>query len=154
MPNTPAQVGEGISGLFAGSGTSEDDRRRAEAIMGSSGRTLWLDTEEQMHAITGISGSGPAYVFYLLDALQQAAQNLGFDPQQARTLSLATFKGAVALAEQSGEDFRALQDKVTSKGGTTFAALESFRSNRVAENLQQGAAAAATRSEEMAAQFA
>ena len=154
MPNTPAQVGEGISGLFAGSGTSEDDRRRAEAIMGSSGRTLWLDTEEQMHAITGISGSGPAYVFYLLDALQQAAQNLGFDPQQARTLSLATFKGAVALAEQSGEDFRVLQDKVTSKGGTTFAALESFRSNRVAENLQQGAAAAATRSEEMAAQFA
>lgn len=154
MPNTPAQVGEGISGLFAGSGTSEDDRCRAEAIMGSSGRTLWLDTEAQMHAITGISGSGPAYVFYLLDALQQAAQNLGFDPQQARTLSLATFKGAVALAEQSGEDFRVLQDKVTSKGGTTFAALESFRSNRVAENLQQGAAAAATRSEEMANQFA
>ena len=107
-----------------------------------------------MHAITGISGSGPAYVFYLLDALQQAAQNLGFDPQQARTLSLATFKGAVALAEQSGEDFRVLQDKVTSKGGTTFAALESFRSNRVAENLQQGAAAATARSEEMANQFA
>ena len=111
---------------------------------------MWLDDEAQMHAITGISGSGPAYVFYLMNALQQAACELGFDANTARTLSLQTFKGAVALAEQSGEDFDVLQAQVTSKGGTTFAALESFRAHEVAEYIREGAHAAAARSQELA----
>ena len=150
MPNTPAKVGLGVAGLFAASGASAADRQTAQAIFAASGQTVWLDDEAQMHAITGISGSGPAYVFYLMNALQQAACELGFDTDTARTLSLQTFKGAVALAEQSGEDFDVLQAQVTSKGGTTFAALESFRAHKVAEHIREGAHAAAARSQELA----
>lgn len=150
MPNTPAQVGLGVAGLFAPEHISSSDRQRAEAVMAASGITIWLQNEAQMHSITGISGSGPAYVFYLLNALQQAAADFGFSDEQARALSLATFKGAVELAEQSGEPFQTLQDKVTSKGGTTFAALESFRADKIAEHLRKGTQAAAARSQEMA----
>ena len=102
-----------------------------------------------MLAITSASGSGSAYVFYLLNALADAALDLGFDAQVARELSLYTFKGAVALAEQSGEDFVVLQDKVTSKGGTTLAALECFRQQGIAEHLRAGVQAASARSEEL-----
>lgn len=152
MPNTPAQIGLGVAGLFASMHTSERDAAIAEEMMAASGQTVWLENEEQMHAITAVSGSGPAYVFYLLNALQQAAIQQGFAASVARALSLATFKGAVALAEESGEDFTGLQDKVTSKGGTTFAALESFRTHQLAEKLQEGVQAAAQRSKEMAKQ--
>ena len=106
-----------------------------------------------MHAITGICGSGPAYVFYLLAALQQAAQEQGFAAEDAHRLSLATFKGAVALAEQSGEDFAVLQQKVTSKGGTTHEAIETFKDRQVAEAIAAGVAACVRRSQEMSRQF-
>lgn len=151
MPNTPAQVGLGVAGLFAAADVAEADRYRAERIMAASGLTVWLDDEAQMHGLTAVSGCGPAYVFYLLAALQQAAVAQGFDAATARTLSLATFEGAVALAAQSGEPFDVLQSKVASKGGTTAAALETFRRLSLAEHLQQGVASAAARSEEMAA---
>ena len=153
MPNTPAQVGLGVAGLFAANGVNEADTRIVQAILATSCRTIWLDDEAKMHAITAVSGSGSAYVFYLLNALADAALDLGFDAQVARELSLYTFKGAVALAEQSGEDFVVLQDKVTSKGGTTLAALECFRQQGIAEHLRAGVQAASARSEELGKLF-
>ena len=150
MPNTPAQVGEGVAGLFADSAVGAADRDKAEAIIAASCRlTFWLDDEAQMHAVTAVSGSGTAYVFYLMHALQQAAQGLGFGADAVRALSLQTFRGAVELAAQSGADFATLQDAVTSKGGTTFAALETFRQRGLAEHLRDGVNAAAARSVEL-----
>lgn len=153
MPNTPGKIGLGVSGMFAESDVSETDRAVADQIMRSIGMTVWLDSEDKLHNITGISGSGPAYVFYLLDALQTAALAQGFSEQDARALSLATFKGAVALAEQTGEDFAKLQQNVTSKGGTTHEAIETFRSRQVAEAIAAGVEACVRRSQEMAQQY-
>ena len=153
MPNTPGKIGLGVSGMFAEAEVSEADRTTAHRIMRSVGLTVWLDEEDKLHNITGISGSGPAYVFYLLGALQAAAQAQGFSEEDARALSLATFKGAVALAEQSGEDFTKLQQNVTSKGGTTHEAIETFKSCRVAEAIAQGVEACVKRSQEMAQQY-
>ena len=153
MPNTPSKIGLGLSGLFAEASVSKADRQIADAIMKAVGQTIWLNNEAQMHAITGISGSGPAYVFYLLNALKAAAEQQGFSSEEARALSLATFKGAVALAEQTGEDFAVLQQNVTSKGGTTHEAIETFKAGRVAEIIAQGVDACVARSEEMSKQF-
>lgn len=153
MPNTPAQVGQGISGLFAPEPISIEDKNTVQTIMSACGMTLWLDSEEKMHAITAISGSGSAYVFYLMNALQKAAQELGFNESIAQQLSLHTFSGAVALALQSSDTLSQLQANVTSKGGTTFAALEVFKQQHIAEHLSQGVAAANQRSRELATQF-
>ncbi|EGY52697.1 pyrroline-5-carboxylate reductase [Neisseria shayeganii] len=154
MPNTPAQVGQGVSGLFADEDASAEDRALAESIMAASGQTVWLPDEDGLHRITGISGSGPAYVFYLMNALAQAAQGQGFSAAEARSLSLATFKGAVALAEESGEEFAVLQQKVTSKGGTTYEALSTFERLQVASAIQAGVEACVARSEELGRQLA
>ena len=153
MPDTPAQIGLGVTGLFAASAVGEADKHIAQAIFATSGSTVWLNDEAQMHAITAVSGSGSAYVFYLMNALQQAALDLGFNAEQARTLSLQTFKGAVALAEHTGEELRVLQDKVTSKGGTTFAALTHFDEQQVAQHIGAGVQAACARSQELAKMF-
>lgn len=153
MPNTPSKVGFGMTGLYAAPETSAADRAAAEAVMQAVGQTVWLKEETQMHALTGISGSGPAYVFYLLAALQNAAQVQGFDAATARKLSLATFQGAVELAQQSGADFAELQQQVTSKGGTTHEAIETFKTHQVAESLAAGVAACVARSESLAAQY-
>lgn len=150
MPNTPSAIGLGVSGLFAAQGVSETDQQRAQNIMAACGITICLNDEKMMNAITAISGSGSAYVFYLMNALQQAAQDLGFSGSVARDLALQTFRGAIELATQSGEDFGDLQQKVTSKGGTTFAALTQFEECGVAEGLTKGVHAAATRSAELA----
>ncbi|MBF0804389.1 MULTISPECIES: pyrroline-5-carboxylate reductase [unclassified Neisseria] len=153
MPNTPAGVGLGVSGMFAGEGAGEADKRLAQNVMAAVGETVWLPSEAQMHAITAVSGSGPAYVFYLMNALQTAAVQQGFDEATARRLSLATFKGAAALAELSGEDFSILQQNVTSKGGTTAAAIEAFNAHRLPEAVAAGVEACAARSREIAQQF-
>lgn len=153
MPNTPSQVGLGVSGLFAEAGVGADDRQCAERIMQAVGTTIWLEHEDQMHAITGISGSGPAYVFYLLNALKAAAQAQGFNETQAHQLSLATFKGAVALAEHSGEDFALLQQNVTSKGGTTHEAITTFQAHHVADAIAAGVSACVARSQELSQQY-
>lgn len=153
MPNTPAQVGLGVAGLFAAATASDTDKQVAQSIMQAVGKVYWLDDESQMHAITGISGSGPAYVFYLMNALAQAAEAHGFDASTARELSLATFKGAVSLAEQSGLPFAQLQQNVTSKGGTTFAAISAFEAAQVAQGIAAGVNACVARSEEMQQQL-
>ena len=154
MPNTPAQIGMGMAGLFAPADLQAADKDIAERIMSAVGQVYWLADESRMHAITGISGSGPAYVFYLMDALAQAAQAQGFDADTARELSLATFKGAVALAEQSGLPFAQLQKNVTSKGGTTYAAISAFEADNIAASIGTGVAACVARSEEMQSQLA
>ncbi|SSY79765.1 pyrroline-5-carboxylate reductase [Alysiella crassa] len=150
MPNTPSAIGLGVSGLFAADGVSVSDCAIAEKIMAACGVTIWLNDEKMMNAITAVSGSGSAYVFYLMNALQEAAEGLGFADETARTLALNTFRGAVALAGQSGEDFFTLQQQVTSKGGTTFAALAKFEECEVADGLIEGVNAAAARSAELA----
>ncbi len=153
MPNTPSRIGLGVSGLFAPQTIDPADRATAEALMRPSGLTVWLDDESQMHSITGISGSGSAYVFYLLNALSQAAEQQGFSPEEARRLSLATFQGAVALAERQNEDFAVLQQQVTSKGGTTAEAIKVFETRDVAGSIAEGVAACVARSKEIGKMF-
>jgi pyrroline-5-carboxylate reductase len=123
MPNTPAMIRRGISGLFAHPSVGDVERKNAEDILNAVGETMWCEREEQLDAITAVSGSGPAYVFYFLEALIEAGQDLGFSPDQARRLAYATASGAVALAEQSAEPPSLLRAQVTSKSGTTEAAV-------------------------------
>lgn len=121
--------------------------------MAASGQVVWLDEEEGLHRITGISGSGPAYVFYLMEALAKAAEAQGFAEAAARNLSLATFKGAVALAEESGSSFALLRQNVTSKGGTTYEAVSTFDRLQVASAIAEGVEACVARSRELGRQL-
>jgi pyrroline-5-carboxylate reductase len=149
MPNTPALVLAGIAGLYAMPAVPAADRARAEQIMDAVGTTLWLEREAQIDAITALSGSGPAYVFYFIEALQQAAADLGFDAADARRLALETFAGAVRLAQTSGEDPATLRARVTSKGGTTERALGVMDHEGLKEIVIRAVRAAAERSREL-----
>jgi pyrroline-5-carboxylate reductase len=149
MPNTPALIQSGMSGLFALPEVDHVQRALAESIVAATGETMWLQDEAMLDAVTGISGSGPAYVFYFIEAMQQAAVELGFSHDQARQLSLATFLGASKLAASSDEDVAVLRARVTSKNGTTERALLSLAANHVAEHVVQAARAAADRAREM-----
>ncbi len=149
MPNTPALIRSGMTGLYALPAVSTVQCGQAQDILEAVGETLWLHDETMLDAVTAISGSGPAYVFYFIEALQQAARELGFNAEDARRLSLATFLGASKLAASSAEDAGVLRARVTSKNGTTERALLSMAANRVAEHIAQGAHAAAERSREM-----
>ncbi|MBR3481411.1 MAG: pyrroline-5-carboxylate reductase [Neisseriaceae bacterium] len=153
MPNTPAQIGLGFAGLFADSGVSNADKAIAEHIMNAVGKTVWVENEDDLHTVTAISGSGPAYVFYLMNALFQAACDLGMPQDKARQSVLQTFIGSAQLAEQSGEDFGELQRKVTSKGGTTAAALAVFENAQTDKIIQQAVIACQNRSIEMSKQM-
>lgn len=135
MPNTPAQIQAGITGLFALSTVSQAHIAMADKILGAVGSTLWLDSEKKLDAVTAISGSGPAYVFYFIESLHQAALELGLNEQQAKELSIATFKGASLLAEQSCESVATLRKQVTSKGGTTEQGLISLENSNVAQAI-------------------
>lgn len=149
MPNTPALVLAGITGLYAAPAVSEIDRARVEQLLGVAGTTLWVDTEERMDAVTAVSGSGPAYVFYFIEALQQAAAELGFAPDAARGLALQTFSGAVKLASESAESAATLRERVTSKGGTTERAIAELEKDHVREIIGRAVRAAAERSREL-----
>ena len=149
MPNTPALVLAGLSGLYAMPAVPAEDRLQAEKVMGAVGSTLWLAREEQMDAITAVSGSGPAYVFYFIEALQQAAAELGFTADEARKLALDTFAGAVKLAAHSSEDAATLRARVTSKGGTTERALEVLEAAGVKDRFIEAVKAACERSREL-----
>jgi len=153
MPNTPALIQSGMTGLYALPEVSGAQRGQAESILAAVGDTLWLQDEAMLDAVTAISGSGPAYVFYFIEALQQAARELGLDAEQARHLSLATFLGASKLAAGSDEDVSLLRARVTSKNGTTERALLSLAANHVAEHIAQAARAAADRAREMGDEF-
>jgi len=139
MPNTPSQIQEGITGLFAGSAVSKAQMAVAEQIMRAAGSTVWVDSEEKLDAVTAISGSGPAYVFYLIEALQAAAQSLNLTEAEAKQLSIATFKGASLLADTSETPVAQLRAQVTSKGGTTEQGLRSLEESKVKEAIMLAA---------------
>lgn len=149
MPNTPALIGAGITGLCADPSVDLEGRTNAEKILKAVGSTVWIEREEQMDAVTAVSGSGPAYVFYFLEAVEAAALNLGFDARAARQLTVETFIGAARLAEQSSESLSTLRERVTSKGGTTEAALLSFGAHGIAGAVEHGIMAAEARGREL-----
>jgi pyrroline-5-carboxylate reductase len=149
MPNTPALIGAGITGLYAGPAVSREEREEAEKILAAAGPTLWVANESQMDAVTAISGSGPGYVFYFIEALQNAAREAGFDAVAARKLALQTFLGAAHLAEHSNESVTVLRERVTSKGGTTEAALKSLEADNVAAAILRATKAAQARGIEL-----
>lgn len=149
MPNTPALVGKGITGLCAMPAVDEAGKRTAEQILRAVGNTVWIDDESQMDAVTAISGSGPAYVFLFIEALQQAALDLGFNASQARQLAIETVQGAAALAAGSEDSASVLRERVTSKGGTTEAALKVMQEQGVKEGIIAGCQAAEARGREL-----
>lgn len=149
MPNTPALIGAGMTGLFAESNVSEAERLGAERIMQAVGSTVWVGEEALINAVTAISGSGPAYVFLFIEALQQAAGELGLSAKQGRLLAIETVLGAAKLAEQSEDPASVLRERVTSKGGTTEAALRTMAERGVKEGLIAGALAANARGGEL-----
>ncbi len=153
MPNTPALVGRGMTGLFAAPGASSADRALAEAVIRTTGDALWLEREEQLDAVTALSGSGPAYVFYFLEAMQQAGVELGLSAEQARRLAVGTFAGGAHLAAQSSEPLALLRERVTSKGGTTFAALTALEQAGVKAAFVQAMHAARVRARELGDEF-
>ena len=126
MPNTPALIGKGITAFFARPAVQALDRQQVEAIVRSTGEFLWVDSEDRLDAVTALSGSGPAYVFYFMEAMRAAGAEMGLSPAQARQLTLSTFAGASELARNSDEPPEVLRQRVTSKGGTTFAAITSM----------------------------
>lgn len=149
MPNTPALIGLGITGMVAMDGVSRQQKDAADAIMKAVGQTVWLIDEAQIDPVTAVSGSGPAYVFYFIEAMQQAAVEMGLSTEQGRELALATFVGAAQLAAQSSDPVPLLREKVTSKGGTTYAALTSMEQSGVKEKIIEAMKAAAARGREL-----
>jgi pyrroline-5-carboxylate reductase len=149
MPNTPALIGAGIAALHGLSGVDGEGRTRAAQVLEAVGGILWCEREEDLDAATAVSGSGPAYVFYFLEALEQAASELGFAPEEARRLAYATFSGAIRLAEQSESEPALLRAQVTSKGGTTERAVASLDEAKVKAAIVAAVKAAARRAREI-----
>lgn len=127
MPNTPALIGKGITGLFADTAVNASDRALAETICHAVGQAVWVNEEKLIDAVTAVSGSGPAYVFAFLEAMQSSGERLGLDAATARKLAYATLEGATQLAHNSDEHAGVLRERVTSKGGTTAAALDMLK---------------------------
>jgi pyrroline-5-carboxylate reductase len=153
MPNTPALIGKGITGMVATAGVSATQRTAADAIMSAVGDTVWLDDEKLIDPVTAVSGSGPAYVFYFIEAMQQAAQEMGLTAEQGNALAIATFVGAAQLAAQSDDPIAVLRERVTSKGGTTYAALSSMEASGVKQAIVTAMKAAAARGQELGEEF-
>lgn len=149
MPNTPALIGEGISGVYAPPAVDAEGRALAEGVLEAAGDVVWVPAEPMLDAVTGVSGSGPAYVFYFLEALEQAARELGFAGADARKLSVATFAGAVALVRASRDDPATLRAQVTSKGGTTERAIGTLDADGVKAKIVAAVKAAAERAREL-----
>lgn len=131
MPNTPALVQCGASGLYANSHTNESQREVAESILRATGLTVWMDNEEQMNAVTALSGSGPAYFFRIMESLEEGAKSLGLSPQAAHILTLQTALGAAKLAMERPEDIASLRQSVTSPGGTTEQGLRVMNEHQI-----------------------
>jgi pyrroline-5-carboxylate reductase len=153
MPNTPALIGQGICGLFERSAVTLADKDRVNALMACTGAAIWLDDEAQIDAVTALSGSGPAYVFFFLEAMRDAGVGMGLSPQQAYQLALATFSGASALAAASQDGPEILRQRVTSKGGTTFAALGVMESSGIKSAFEAAMQAARARAAQMGDEF-
>ncbi|REE93490.1 pyrroline-5-carboxylate reductase [Cupriavidus plantarum] len=154
MPNTPALIGMGITGLFAADGVNERDRSQVEMLVASTGRFVWMPEERLIDAVTAVSGSGPAYIFYVMESMVRAGVEMGLSNQQATELVGATVAGAAALAAQSGEPLESLRARVTSRGGTTFAAIESLQSAGLQQTFIDAMWAANRRAADLIAQQA
>ena len=153
MPNTPALINQGITGLFAPTCVSAQQRQHAQTICSAVGKVIWVPDESLMDAVTALSGSGPAYVFAFLEALQAGGEKMGLAPEIARELANQTLMGATALALQSSESPMSLRQKVTSKGGTTAAALDVLDQQQWARILHEALLAAQKRGAAMAKEF-
>ena len=153
MPNTPAQIQAGITGLYAMPSVSAAQIALADQVLSAAGNTLWLDSEDKLDAITAISGSGPAYVFYFIEALHEAALALGLNESQAKQLSMATFKGASLLADASDTPIATLREQVTSKGGTTEQGLLSLQQSQVKQAIILAAQKACDRAKTLGFEF-
>ena len=153
MPNTPALVHAGMTGLYAPPAVDAGGRARADELLGAVGETVWLPREEDLDAVTAVSGSGPAYVFYFIEALERAGVEMGLAPEAARALALGTFAGAARLARERGEDPAVLRAQVTSKGGTTERALAGMEGAALKERFVEAVKAARERSRELGEQF-
>jgi len=153
MPNTPALVGLGQTGLFARSGVSENDKAWVEWLVASTGQFLWVGEETQLDAVTAVSGSGPAYVFFFIEAMEKAAIEMGMSPEHAKQLAIGTFVGASQLAHSAQEPVSVLRERVTSKGGTTHAAITAMQSAQVGALFQDAIKAAQARAQVLGDEF-
>ena len=153
MPNTPALIGAGVTGMFAAPGADAAGREIAEIILAAVGSIVWVDDEARLDTVTGISGSGPAYVFHFIEALEAAGMKQGFDAASARRLAIDTVLGAARLAEESKDSPSTLREKVTSPGGTTAAALGHLAAVGWHDALIGAVEAASVRSRELGEQF-
>ena len=153
MPNTPALIGLGQTGLFSRPAVTLNDRHKIESIIKGTGQFIWLDSEQLLDAVTAVSGSGPAYVFYFLEALSQAAEELGLGADESKQLAIGTFIGASQLALQSNETLSTLRQRVTSKGGTTEAALNHMNDTHLAQGFKDAVKRAAEKSFELGVNY-
>ncbi|MCV2350515.1 pyrroline-5-carboxylate reductase [Paucibacter sp. Y2R2-4] len=153
MPNTPALIGRGMAGLYARPEVSAADKQLVERVLAPTGELMWLAQESDLDAVTALSGSGPAYFFYFIEAMEAAAVEMGLSAEQGRQLALATCAGAAALAQQSTESPATLRERVTSKGGTTYAALSSLQADGVGAAIQRAVKAAQQRARELGDEF-
>jgi len=150
MPNTPSQLGLGMSGLFASPEVSTAQKAVSEKIMTAVGKIIWLETETKINDIIAVAGSAPAYFFLFMEAMEHKAIKLGFTKEESRMLVEQTALGAAQMVAQNKDEISTLRENVTSKGGATFAALEQFRSDRLEEMVENAMNAAIHRAEEMA----
>jgi pyrroline-5-carboxylate reductase len=153
MPNTPALVGQGITGLFPCPSVTPADKALVEQVIGTTGQYLWVQEESHLDAVTALSGSGPAYVFYFLEAITEAGAGMGLSAEQAYQLAVATFSGAASLAAASTESPEVLRQRVTSKGGTTYAAITAMEAAGIKASFVNAMQAAEQRARELGDEF-
>ncbi|MBQ0131005.1 MAG: pyrroline-5-carboxylate reductase [Comamonas sp.] len=153
MPNTPALVGKGMTGLFARAEVNAQGQALIERVIGTTGQFIWVDAEDKLDAVTAMSGSGPAYVFLFLEAMTQAGVDMGLTAEQSYQLAIATFQGAAELAARSDEPASVLRERVTSKGGTTYAAITHMQQTELPQHFIAALRKAETRAKELAAEF-
>jgi len=153
MPNTPALIGKGMTALYARPGVTSEDKAWVNEVITTTGDYLWLSQEAQLDAVTALSGSGPAYMFYFMEAMVNAGVSMGLAPAQAHQLAVATFIGAGELARASTESPEVLRQRVTSKGGTTYAALMSMEQDQVKAHFVKAMQAAGLRAKELGDEF-
>ncbi|MBS8242052.1 pyrroline-5-carboxylate reductase [Marinobacter lipolyticus] len=154
MPNTPSLVGKGAAGLFANDQVSDKQKQSVEAVFSSIGSALWVEEENLLHAVTALSGSGPAYFFLMLEALEEAATEAGIEAETARKLAIQTMAGAAEMAGRSEHDPAQLKRNVMSPGGTTERAIHTFEDGGLRELVKTAYTAAFSRSEDMAKELA
>lgn len=153
MPNTPALVGLGMTGLIARPAVTGDDKALVERVMRTTGELVWVQVESDLDAVTALSGSGPAYVFYFLEAMRDAGAKMGLSPEVAQHLAIGTFVGAATLAQRSDDPPQVLRERVTSEGGTTHAAITSMEASRVKKSFEAALFAAQQRAAELGREF-